>query len=402
MRLIDATLRKLRDFDDESQLPPYAVLSHTWTGYEVTAERLKEAHSTDRGKRDAVRTTLGYRKIAKACQQAALDGLDWAWVDTCCINKSSSAELSEAINSMYRYYRKAAVCYAYLDDVEAEDSPVLPEAQASEDPASAIYIAEKDLRNARWFTRGWTLQELIAPKDVVFYAKGWKLLGRRQFMRPMLRQITGISDAALRCGNLNNESVARRMSWMAKRSTTRVEDMAYSLLGIFDVNMPLLYGEGDKAFIRLQEEIMKNSDDQSLFAWTPPFTADGPHSPRTAFATHPSDFATAGNIEYSPFFFGQGQPFALTNKGIQLRLCLLPAKTGAEERYMALLECHYSEESSRKHRPAIIIQRLTKSATQYCRLANTSLVPVHVNEWSRAEWKDVYLCKTIPRPWWQY
>lgn len=172
----------------------------------------------------------------------------------CCIDKSSSAELSEAINSMFRWYQKAKVCYVYLSDYAKDSIP------AEDDDQS-------EFKHCRWFTRGWTLQELIAPMTIMFYSKNWDMLGNKRDLCGLLTKITGIESETLNSEGLNRVSIARRMAWVAKRTTTRTEDLAYCLLGIFDVNMPLLYGEGRKAFYRLQEEIMKSSSDQSIFAW---------------------------------------------------------------------------------------------------------------------------------------
>ena len=169
------------------------------------------------------------------------------------IDKRSSAELSEAINSMYTWYANAEVCYAYLSDVSE---------------SAAIDGAGSECARSRWFTRGWTLQELIAPRSMVFYSANWTKIGEKSnSISPLLSTTTGI-DADILTGDreLETASVAKRMSWAARRTTTRTEDLAYSLMGIFSVNMPMLYGEGAKAFISLQEEIMKASDDETLFA----------------------------------------------------------------------------------------------------------------------------------------
>ena len=124
-------------------------------------------------------------------------------------------------------------------------------------------------RTSRWFTRGWTLQELIAPQRIVFLSQEWKAFGTKVTLMKPLKEITGISREVLLCKvPLDQISVARRLSWAAPRETTRVEDRAYSLFGIFDVNLPTLYGEGDRAFQRLQEEILRRIPDQSLFAWS--------------------------------------------------------------------------------------------------------------------------------------
>jgi len=170
----------------------------------------------------------------------------------CCIDKTSSAELSEAINSMFRWYQKASVCYAYLADVLKDTDP-------DKDP--------EEFSRSRWFTRGWTLQELVAPKNVVFYSRSWKNIGTKERLCNTISTITGIDIDTLLGEDVTFVSVANKMSWASGRRTTRTEDMAYCLLGIFDVNMPLLYGEGKKAFLRLQEEILRSSYDHSLFAW---------------------------------------------------------------------------------------------------------------------------------------
>ena len=187
--------------------------------------------------------------MIETCRLAREQGLSYAWIDTCCIDKSSSAELTEAINSMFNWYKESAICFAFLSDLPALKSKVL----------------ENELRLCRWFTRGWTLQELIAPKSVEFYDQGWQRRGTKQSLQQELSAITGIDLEILEDSNLlSTIPVARRMSWASRRKTSRVEDRAYSLLGLFDVNVPLIYGEGPKAFIRLQEEIMKQNNDLSL------------------------------------------------------------------------------------------------------------------------------------------
>jgi hypothetical protein len=195
---------------------------------------------------------IGYgwtRKFEKGFSREAVIDLS-----RCCIDKTSSAELSEAINSMFRWYEKAETCYAYLSDVP--DGAGLVPAQVR-----ARFAA------SRWFTRGWTLQELIAPRYVLFFSRHWKYFGTKESLCDQISAITGIDTDTLLGAGLEHVSVARKMSWASCRNTTRIEDSAYCLLGLFDVNMPLLYGEGQKAFQRLQEEILRSSHDYSLFAW---------------------------------------------------------------------------------------------------------------------------------------
>ncbi|KAF8865534.1 HET-domain-containing protein [Acephala macrosclerotiorum] len=224
--------------------PSYAILSHTWgpDNEEVTFEDMTNGTGKDKS---------GYAKIRYCGEQARQDGLQYFWIDTCCIDKSSSSELSEAINTMYHWYEKAEVCYALLSDF---DGTSMEEGTA--------------LAACRWFTRGWCLQELIAPKNVEFFNSQWNFLGTRAQMAPLLSKITLI-DLEVLVDNKVMEffPVAHKMSWAARRETTREEDMAYCLLGIFDVNMPMLYGEGMKAFERLQEEIIKSSNDLSIFSF---------------------------------------------------------------------------------------------------------------------------------------
>ncbi|PIA90711.1 Vegetative incompatibility protein HET-E-1, partial [Cercospora beticola] len=234
MWFIDVETRKLKFFMSGNWIS-YAILSHTWNDEEVTHQEFRAG--TAKGKK-------GYAKIMQTCDQAQKDGLKYAWVDTCCINKESSAELSEAINSMWRYYENADVCYAFLSD----------------------FWHEK-VAKSRWSVRGWTLQELIAPEHVVFFDSAWSILGVKRCLSNSLRSITGIDRRVIVNPAWLSDpahTIAKKMSWAAGRKTSYKEDRAYSLLGLFDIRMPLLYGEGEKAFIRLQEEIIKNSTDLSF------------------------------------------------------------------------------------------------------------------------------------------
>ena len=192
-------------------------------------------------------------KIRHACAVARKYGFRLIWIDSCCIDKTSSSELSEAINSMFAWYTSAQVCFAYLVDVDPGDNPSAKNSQ---------------FRGSIWFKRGWTLQELIAPYELIMFSKDWRVMGSKRDLADVIEQITSISaDALLHEKSLCHFSVAQRFSWASYRQTTRVEDRAYSLLGIFDINIPTLYGEGERAFRRLQEAIMDRIPDQTLFAW---------------------------------------------------------------------------------------------------------------------------------------
>ncbi|CCF41151.1 HET domain-containing protein [Colletotrichum higginsianum] len=247
MRLLNTSTLTLTEFVGE-QAPQYAILSHTWSDGEVLFQDLQEGGGPST-------TKAGWSKVLAACRLAQAQSYSWIWIDTCCIDKSSSSELSEAINSMFKWYRDAKICFAYLADV--------PYSEPGTDECAAA------LAGSRWFTRGWTLQELLAPSSLDFYSSEWRRIASRPFLADGIQRTTGIDAAYLSGYSLKNASVAARMSWASGRETTRVEDMAYCLLGIFDVNLPLIYGEGKKAFRRLQEAILRQIDDQSLFAWGP-------------------------------------------------------------------------------------------------------------------------------------
>ncbi|ORY18148.1 heterokaryon incompatibility protein-domain-containing protein, partial [Clohesyomyces aquaticus] len=236
MRLIDVDSLELKLFNDD-ELPEYAILSHTWGDGEALENSQKSFTSRP-----------GYQKIFKCAQTAKRLGLRYIWVDTCCIDKTSSAELQEAINSMYRYYKNSSICLVYLCDAK---------------PVEHRFM----LASSRWITRGWTLQELIAPRAIEFYAHDWSHLCNKTEWMDELSEVTGIPANILKTCDPSQACIAERMSWASKRSTTRIEDRAYCLLGLFDLQMPMLYGEGEKAFFRLQEGILKTSDDYSIFAW---------------------------------------------------------------------------------------------------------------------------------------
>ncbi|RSL41511.1 hypothetical protein CEP53_012712 [Fusarium sp. AF-6] len=311
MRLIKTETLDVESFTGP-EFPRYAILSHTWTDDEPTLADAQAGLLT-------AGSSAGCRKVRDFCTLARQDGILYAWADTCCIDKTSSSELTESINSMFRWYTSADTCYVYLADLESDASS---EAMAS----------------CRWFTRGWTLQELIAPSKLQFYDKEWGLRGSKMDFTDQLLEITNIHEAVLRDRtSLRTIPVGRRMSWAANRQTTRPEDMAYCLMGIFDVNMPLIYGEGRNAFIRLQEEIMKNSNDLSIFLWQ---SARGPRY-RGILAEEPSEFACASRLRVG--VAGMDSPqFTMTNKGVKIKVGLADNGRGM----LALSLNHVNEDSA--------------------------------------------------------
>jgi hypothetical protein len=199
MRLLDVKSRKVTEFSDGS-VPAYATLSHTWGSEEISLEEMKELQQNPSQHATRLALKEGFQKIEGCCRQASQEGLDWIWVDTCCIDKTSSSETSEAISSMFNWYRDSRVCYVYLADVT--------DGECLEDKDSTF-------RRSRWFTRGWTLQELLAPTDLLFFSKSWTFLEKRQTLCNIIEEITRIPSGFLGRKRLSEASIAQRMSWAA-------------------------------------------------------------------------------------------------------------------------------------------------------------------------------------------
>jgi len=312
MRLINAHTLELEEFVDETAVE-YAILSHRWQDEEVGFQVYQDLK--------AARRLKGFDKIQRCCRQALLEGHGWVWCDTCCIDKSSSAELSEAINSMFRYYQSADVCYVYLSDVEAHTS-------------SQEHTQDRMMQSG-WFTRGWTLQELLAPPRAVFYDRTWNFLGTKQTLCSALALRTGIDEVILNgLDAISGRSIAQRMSWASERTTTRREDLAYCLLGIFDVNMPMLYGEGGKAFVRLQQEIIRQSADHTIFAWPIPTSQTAQPG---LLANSPAAFKECQNVWVADSRQDR-TPYNMTNRGLSIQLLAIPFMV---DTYLARLNCTY-------------------------------------------------------------
>ena len=345
MRLINVHTFELARFVDERGLS-YAILSHRWQEEEVSFRDMQDL--------SRAASMKGFAKIKRSCELARARGYDYLWVDTCCIDSDSSAELSEAINSMYRWYESSAVCFVYLSDVDSPTS------------TSVASTVDEEIQSSLWFTRGWTLQELLAPLQQSFYDSTWRHLGTKESLAPLLSAVTKIDINVFHGGPISSCSIAQRMCWASGRRTTRAEDIAYCLLGIFDVNMPLLYGEGErKAFLRLQEEIIKQSDDQSIFAWPirrlqqPGLFADSP----AAFA-YCQSVRTVSNPAYPSC--------AVTNRGLSATVKATPV---IRDTYLVRLDClnpdlpiEFSSPHTRgPHTMAMFLRRL-KEDDQYARV----------------------------------
>lgn len=327
MRLINTTTLLLNEFFG-SDIPPYAILSHTWGHQEITfqewtAWQLKRDPTT-------ISQKEGFVKIQGACNQARCDKLEWLWVDTNCIDKTSSSELSEAINSMYAWYRDSVICYAFLADVP-------PLFEYDPDPY-------RHIRRSRWFTRGWTLQELLAPKKLDFYTRTWSRIGSKS--GSLIQVINEITDVELSylSGHMDitMASVAKKMFWLSKRTTTRVEDIAYCMLGIFEINMPLLYGEGMRAFTRLQDEIVRQVHDHTIFCWT--WDNEVPSNWVSMLAPSPRVFRDSGDYIQRNRFDSLAH-YSMTNLGLSITL---PAIYTLGSRLFAVLDAGLSGNAHKK------------------------------------------------------
>lgn len=329
MWLIDTTTLRLEQIVDLQDCK-YAILSHTWEKDEVDFQEMLADSRPARLLKKA-----GFLKIKKTCEVAKEKGYEFAWVDTCCIDKTSSAALSEAINSMFHWYKESSLCLAYLSDLEVNNF------EHAESKTSEF------MKDCVWFTRGWTLQELIGPEELEFYDQEWKFRGSKKTLRHELSKITGIEIGVLEDSELlPTIPVARRMSWAAHRKTTRVEDIAYCLFGIFGVNMPMIYGEGKNAFLRLQEEIAKSTNDLTLFAWTsqnesgvdrrPTHSSQQGKDLRGILAQSPSEFVDCGRLRILRDGVAPVKEFAMTNNGLRVETFL---GSSPEKEYVFALDC---------------------------------------------------------------
>jgi hypothetical protein len=369
MWLLETTTLELHEFIGNA-VPPYAILSHVWGQDEVTfVDMRKPKH------REAAKKKTGYAKVEGCCVQALKDGYRWVWIDSCCIDKRSSAELSEAINSMWTWYTDSARCYVYLFDVASSPN------------------ARQELRSSRWLSRGWTLQELLAPVHSVFFTRTWTPIGKLQrhpvqvtsstcpVITDDVSAATGIpADILSGRRSVSSACVAQRMSWASCRVTTRPEDRAYSLMGLFKVNMPILYGEGlCSAFDRLQRAIMSNTDDQSIWAWH--------RTDAVCFgllATSPDDFSNSGSVESNEVHQASRAPFSITNIGLRITLQI----SGLNPRSRCFIPNTALEDDETE------IKVLLR-----CCLATDRYSAVRLTLWHDADDPDgcpIFLCKRLP------
>lgn len=348
MRLINCETGQLEWFlaSQTVKPPPYAILSHTWDGDNEVTYRDYLNFLAGQDKQPQKNWTKVERSIEVTLNSK--ERLKYIWIDTCCIDKTDALELSEAINSMFKWYARAEVCYAQIADFESEfvatnqtsgygsnNSRAVEQYQSYEMPPipanpQLTERAKNGLKGCRWFTRGWTLQELIAPPTLEFFDSNWIYFGNRDELGDLLTGITKIDRRIFEShGNPHKErdivsilskmTIAKKMSWAQNRQTAKTEDIAYSLLGIFGVTMPMTYGEENEAFIRLQKEIIAQYNDLSIFAWTANSTGNYGEVPefRGILAHSPAEFANAGSFESSRNSIANPD-FTVTNNGLKI------------------------------------------------------------------------------------
>lgn len=375
---IDVLKRELKARHEPPKVH-YAIISHVWMDpgndyqNEIMIDELKD------WKDCSTRKKRGADKIRGACLAARqwsdrrktwepeAKEISHIWLDSCCINQRDQAEVSMSINSMCRWYKEATVCLVYLSDVRFS-------------PRGAV-----NLSLCRWLRRGWTLQELIASETVEFFDTDWKSLGSKSSLRNHLSTITGINEEVLaNPSRVGKVSVAQRMSWASKRETRIEEDSAYCLMGLFGVQMPTLYGEGkERAFRRLQEEIIRYSDDHSVFAWLDrPLVGDQ----RGLLAPHAACFEQTG-LYRSLSTPGNARPYAMTNKGLDIDLYL--QQHPYEDKYIACLDCPIDKDLYL----GIFLKRISAESRQYVRTDGHKFCQVRAN--GRGTLTPVYVVQEI-------
>jgi hypothetical protein len=395
MWLLDTTTLQLTNFLSHDP-PKYAILSHTWGApdEEVLFEDTQCGVVSMQAKSSFI-------KLQYTCDQARKEKLKYCWIDTCCIDKRSSSELQEAINSMYQWYQRAEICYVYLSDV-------LNPVGGSE--------MDSEFYRSKWFTRGWTLQELIAPSRIRFYTRDWKLIGSETSLTgsetsltSAITHITKIpSDVLTGDTALQSSCVSQRMSWAAGRRTSRPEDIAYCLMGIFSVNMPMIYGEGNNAFRRLQEEIIKSTQDHSIFVWRYPDTETSECVVSGLLADSPDYFSNSPAVRFLINQSHDSPPFSMTNRGLEFNAHLIQLGSRPEV-YAMVLNCRPTKESGSPEvlvdgALAIMLESDTYARVNPCQLLYVQHFPFStktIYAEPMGKWPD-YEDEYFPRKPWRY
>ena len=312
MRLINTTTFQLEDMGRRGQEGNYAILSHRWTDDEIDFDSYMQLDKTPlQSQQPPYGYNTGLGKVWWGCYMARQQQLQYFWIDTCCIRKTSSSELNRSIVSMFKWYADAAVCYAYLASATEPLEYLQRSRQAFLDPTDFDGKSNKEKRRPKeWFTRGWTLQELLDTKEMEILDARWNHIGSRKNLRKQIVAATNILPIYL--NNFRIAGIAAKLSWASERETEEEEDRVYSLFGLFGVSIDVRYGEGGRsAFLRLQEEIIKNSQDESIFAWT-----SNRYESSGLLAPWLDCFKHSGDVFYHTRHRPRG-PYRLTNQGLE-------------------------------------------------------------------------------------
>lgn len=348
----------------------YAILSHHWAGDDEIKFNTLRPGDLQRSK-----------KIRGAIEIAKAANYPYIWIDSVCMDKSNAVETSTNINSMFDYYQNAEVCITYLSDVDTTKT--------------RLRKFEKDTdarQNSVWFTRGWTLQELLASPYMWFYDKNWQFIADKEdeSVKKELQAATKIDPSFLN-GDLafRSASVATRMSWMAGRTTTRTEDIAYSMLGILGISMEPQYGEGVRAFLRLQKTLLDGDKDESIFAWTwnkvglgcYSSLAETPWVPNSwgLLAPSPDCFAESANVILPAKKSREEREYTWVQNGVQFKV---PQKSGTDvtnwfglprKEIKFALNCLVDNKTERK--PTVVIHLKSRDGINYERVRCDTLDP---------------------------
>ncbi|KPM43048.1 hypothetical protein AK830_g3522 [Neonectria ditissima] len=326
MWLVNTVTFNLHQYDPTARNPPYATLSHSSQGQ---GPNFRDLCNSDSWNLSAISHLPGIDTIFKACSKARTLGLGMLWADSVCVDRSSTADISEAVNSQFQICKNAQVCLVYLSDVNAHETP--EDAGEAPDALGNIPNPARYIEHSEWIKGVWMLQELIGSKQLQFYDNRWNYIGSKKSLLPFFSSALRIDAAVLENSEcLPDFSIGRRMSWAAQLSASRPEDVAYSLLGIFGVSMTIIYGEGHRAFHRLQEEILRDTNDATLFAWQ----STGTQKYRGLLANSPSEFhhfsihsqsmslRVPGCIQTSSAGILIDDTFGVHNAGQEIVLCL--------------------------------------------------------------------------------
>jgi hypothetical protein len=383
MRLIDVHSLELEEVPDDSGMV-YAVLSHTWRqgseGGEIKLQDFQRGLDADESTgRSILHGHAGFQKVLTFCDTAANLDIHKAWADNVCIDQTNPAELSRSINSMFRWYKQSTKCLVYLSDVSI----------TGDDGWHAQF------RASRWFKRGWTLQELIAPPTVIFHDRDWKLLGKREELSLIISDITSIPANVLTgdAGALGAACVAQKMAWASMRRTTAPEDIAYCLLGLFDVFMPLIYGEGaERAFLRLQKEILETTEDESIFAWCEtPSPNKGGSLPQFSglLARSPAAFKSGADVRLPRSRQRVGQKkLSMSPGGLEVELLVAPSPLG-RSLHRAQLNCLRDTRGAQAEFISVILLHLTEA--RFCRVKLDQLLFSPASEGGNGQFQTLFV-----------